>query len=113
MRDGQSFRTPLPPQLLLLGAHLLRVLYALCADPELITSILPLYTIVLFTNVESHNQSASDMPVDRQEEGGGCSAARGSDLIIVFCLVGTDVLRTIGSRIIHVMPSKRHSCFQH
>lgn len=84
MRDGRSFCTPLPPQLLLLGAHLLRVLCALCADPELITSILPLYTIVLFTNVESRIQSVSDMPVDREEEGGGRSAVRSSDLITVF-----------------------------
>lgn len=68
VRDGRSFRTPLPPQLLLLGAHLLRVLCALCADPELITSILPVYTIVLFTNVEPHIQSVSDMPVDREGE---------------------------------------------
>lgn len=96
MRDGRSFRTPLPPQLLLLGAHLLRVLCALCADPELITSILPLYTIVLFTNVESHIQSVSDMPVDREEIGGGRSAVRGSDLITVFCLVRTDGLRIFG-----------------
>lgn len=57
---ASPFLTPVRPQLLLVGFHLLRALFVWLTDPELITIILPQqHTIVLFTNMKSHIRCAS------------------------------------------------------